>query len=365
MADRPLRVCLVSPVPPPYGGIGHWTQMVLRHSEKHGDLEMSVINTAPRWRAVHDLAKWKRVTGGGLQLLRDVARFISLMIRRKPDVVHLTTSGQLAVVRDIWILRIARLFKVPAVYHIRFGRVPEIAGEGTWEWRMMRRAMAMAHTVIPLDSATEDAIRKYAPKVRVLRIPNCIDPSELPAPREPTGEGTAMYLGWVIPTKGVGELVEAWTRLKPKGWRLMVAGPGDAAYKEELLKTHRPERLEFTGELGHEEAMKLLAGADLFVLPSYTEGFPNVILEAMVLGRPIVATTVGAIPEMISDGCGILISPKNVEELTDALSRALSDGALRAGLGVCARARALEEFSIEAVFARYKALWKSCSAKSN
>jgi glycosyltransferase involved in cell wall biosynthesis len=170
-----------------------------------------------------------------------------------------------------------------------------------------------------------------------------------------------MFLGWVIPTKGVGELVEAWSRLNPKGWRLIVAGPVEEAYKAELLKTHRPEGVEFTGELGHEEAMKLMAGADLFVLPSYTEGFPNVILEAMALGRPIVATAVGAIPEMLSDGCGVLIKPRSAEELAEALSRVLSDPGLREGLGSRARTRALEEFSLGAVFARYRELWKSCS----
>jgi glycosyltransferase involved in cell wall biosynthesis len=336
--------------------------MVLRHSEAHPDIELGVVDTAPRWRAVHDLAKWKRALGGGLQLLRDVARLSLLMARRRPDVIHLTTSGQLALVRDIGVLRIARLFGVPAVYHIRFGRVPHIAEAGTREWRLMRRALELAHTVVPIDFATENALRKHLPGARVLRIPNCIDPAELPAPRQPAGnEGTAMFLGWVIPTKGVGELVEAWSRLNPKGWRLIVAGPVEEAYKAELLKTHRPEGVEFTGELGHEEAMKLMAGADLFVLPSYTEGFPNVILEAMALGRPIVATAVGAIPEMLSDGCGVLIKPRSAEELAEALSRVLSDPGLREGLGSRARTRALEEFSLGAVFARYRELWKSCS----
>lgn len=358
LAERQVRVCLVAPVPPPYGGIGHWTQMLLRYASQRNDVRLDVVNTAPRWREIHDLAVWKRVIGGGLQLVRDVARFAWTLLRRRPHAVHLTTSGQLAILRDLAIGLIASAFRIPLVYHIRFGRVPEIAVARTREWRLLRRAMGYAARVIPIDAATEQAIRRHAPEVVVERIPNCIDPTGLPVPSAGCGAvRTVMYLGWMIPTKGLAELVEAWSRVASLGWRLLAAGPGDAGYRTALVARYGATRIEFPGELDHDAAMREMAAADVFVLPSYTEGFPNVVLEAMTLGKAVVATDVGAIPEMLSDGAGITVPARSVDALAAALGKVIGDGPLRDALGRRARERALSEYSIDVVFERYKRIW--------
>jgi glycosyltransferase involved in cell wall biosynthesis len=103
--------------------------------------------------------------------------------------------------------------------------------------------------------------------------------------------------------------------------------------------------------------MEFLAQASVFVLPSYTEGFPNAVLEAMALGKPIIGTRVGAIPEMLTGDCGVLIAPKNAREIRDALKLLLNDNELRKRLAGKARARVTEEYSLESVFHRYKQVW--------
>lgn len=358
IADPPLEVCLVAPVPPPYGGIANWSSMVLRYASARRETSLHLVDTAPRWRTVHDTAIWKRLLGGSVQSLRDLAHLVWTLVRRRPDVAHLTTSGHMAVLRDLAVMLACRAFSTPVVYHLRFGRVPQLAATRTAEWRLLHAALRLANVVVPLDEATELAVRHSVPDAHVVRVPNCIDPAELPSPR--TNDGgvrTVMYLGWVIPTKGIGVLVEAWARTAPDGWRLLVVGPGDRAYQDELLLLHRPRNLEFAGELGHEAAMRAMAGVEVVVLPSYSEGFPNVILEAMTLGKAVVATSVGAIPEMLSDRCGVLVPPRSVDELARALSRVMDDIELRALLGRRARARALDRYSIDAVFAQYRAIW--------
>lgn len=357
---RPLTVCLVAPVPPPYGGIAHWTSMVTRYAAaSRPDLRLEVVDTAPRWRAIDDLAVWKRVFGGGVQLLRDVARFLFVLAGKRPHAVHLTTSGQLAVVRDISIMLLARAFGTPVVYHLRFGRIAQIAGEDTREWRLIKVALRLATVVVPIDTETERAIRARVPSAYVERIPNCVDVSELPLPEsQRPATKTALFLGWVIPTKGVHELIEAWARLKPRGWRLVVAGPGSPEYPRKLIARLDAENVELVGELSHSEAMRAMASADVFVFPSHTEGFPNVILEAMALGRAIIATRVGAIPEMLAGDCGVTVASGNIEELTAALRRLTADERIRAELGARAHARATAEFGIGAVFERYVRLWR-------
>ena len=336
--------------------------MMLRYVPHRKEIELRVVNTSPFWRPFDRPAAWKHVVDNGIRLPRDIIKFICLLFCRRPKVVHMTTSGRTGIFRDLCIMTLANLARVPITYHIRFGRIPQIAEQKTKEWRLLARAMRMAHTVVPIDQTTEEAIAKHLPNVRLKRIPNCIAPQELPrAVAGDNNERTLVYLGWVIPTKGIDELVGAWARLKPKGWRLRIIGPGGGGYLQELEDRHHPERVQFDGELNHDEAMSILAKADAFVLPSYTEGFPNVVLEAMTLGKPIVATTVGAIPEMLADNCGILIPPRNLDALIDALSRLLNDSDLRSSLGARAKERAFKKYSIDIVFEQLMDTWRDAA----
>jgi glycosyltransferase involved in cell wall biosynthesis len=338
--------------------------MMLRYAAGRPDVRLEVVNTAPRWRAIHDMSVVKRAIGGGLQLVRDLAKLTLVIARKRPDVIHLTTSGQLAVVRDLGVIRAARLLGVPVVYHVRFGRVPQIAEARTREWRLMRLAMLEAAAVIAIDEKTEEAIRRHAPGAHVALVPNCINLAELPYRHEQArGSRVAMFLGWTIPTKGVEDLVAAWGRLRPEGWRLVLAGPGDPDYHRRLLDAHGVvEGIEFCGELSHSDALRTMSDAEVFVLPSHTEGFPNVILEAMALGKAIIATRVGAIPEMLAEETGIVIPARDVGALAGALGRVIGDATLRAQLGLRAQQRASHQYSISSVFARYLDMWRSAAA---
>lgn len=357
MNDSPMKICLVAPVPPPYGGISHWTLMVSRYAATQSNIQLRIVDTASRWRAMDDVVVWKRVLGGGFQLLRDFARVFAQLCRH-PQVLHLTTSGQLGVIRDIAVMSIARVFRVPVIYHIRFGRVPQLASGTSREWRFLARAMRLAHTVMAIDASTEQAIQRRLPDVKVVRVPNGVDINRLTMAHAGSAVGrTVMFLGWVIPTKGIEELVEAWAELRPHGWRLLIAGPGNTDYQDRLIRAYEPTECEFIAEKSHDEAMMLMSKADVFVLPSYTEGFPNVVLEAMALGKPIIATRVGAIPEMLEGGCGILVEPREVDELKNALNDLLEDPDLRQRLGAQARERAMNCYSLEIVFAKYMSVW--------
>ena len=114
------------------------------------------------------------------------------------------------------------------------------------------------------------------------------------------------------------------------------------------------------GEVPHAEIPLLMSTADVFVLPSHTEAFPNVILEAMSLARAIVATSVGAIPEMLRDGddlCGQLVPPRDAAALEDALADLLGDPLLRERLGQRARQLVARRFDVEVVCDQYLDLW--------
>jgi glycosyltransferase involved in cell wall biosynthesis len=334
--------------------------MVLRYAARRPDVRLRLIDTAPRWRSIHDTATWKRAFGGSLQLARDMCRLLWVLVAWRPAAIHLTTSGQLSVVRDVLTAALSRACGVRVLYHVRFGRIPQIAAGGTREWRLMRVAMRLASVVVVLDRRSEEAIRHHAREVNVTIIPNFAHPEELAAATSAAcaESRTVTYLGWVIPTKGIGELIEAWERVRAPGWRLRIVGPAEPEYARALARSSAAGSIDFSGELSHDEAMAAVAAAGVFVLPSHTEGFPNVVVEAMMLGRPIVATAVGAVPEMLDADAGIVVPPRDVGALAAAIERVTGDEVLRARLGLAARRRAFERYSIGAVFERYMHEWR-------
>ena len=361
-----LRLLLVSRKPPPYGGIAHWTLLLTAWLQSRGDIAFRFVDTAARSHAVDDLNIPKRLIGGAVWGVRDAWRVIVQLIRFRPEVIHLTTSGSVGVLRDIVVLSLARLFGARAVYHIRFGRIPELARGRGWEWRLLRCAMRLAHIVLAIDSGTEAALRGVLPREKLALVPNLIvlDPAR---PREvlgTKGTRTIYYLGWLMPTKGMRELVEAWRVASQDGWELKIAGPGDPNYRLELAKCAGDKTgLEFLDELPHSQGWALMQQTDIFVLPSYIEGFPNVVLEAMAAGKAIIATRVGAIPEMLDaesgSPCGLVVAPRDVPGLAQALTKLMNDPALRSDLGRRARAKIERCYEARVVFARYLETWRS------
>lgn len=334
--------------------------MIKRYAEKRTDVELISVDIAPRWRAIHHTHILHRTFGGGVQLMRDVVRLLTTIVRQKFDAIHLTTSGHLSVVRDVAVAAVAAIFDRTLIYHIRFGRIPEIAKRNSLEWRLLHWVMRRAKRVVVIDQATLNAVQCFAPKVDAILIPNCVNVDELPKKCKSVSDSrTVLFVGWVTPAKGVGELIEAWKVATPVGWKLDIVGPGSFDYRQALIEKHEPENVEFVGELEHAEAMERMAKCDVFVLPSYTEGFPNVIAEAMALGRPIIATDVGAIPEMLQEGAGVLVKSRDAAQLAEAIRDVTESAELREELGRLASRRAKECYAIDAVFERYMQIWKS------
>lgn len=167
-----------------------------------------------------------------------------------------------------------------------------------------------------------------------------------PLPEDSDGECRRfVYVGHVRPSKGVFELVTAAERL-PESAKVDVYGPFFDGLDQGLF---RPAgRAEYRGILDPGEVVATLRKYDALVLPSKarSEGYPGVVLEAFSVGLPVIATTVGGIPEIVDERCGILIEPGDEEALVGAMRRLMSDPAAYRRL--CNGARdARERFSAE------------------
>ena len=129
---------------------------------------------------------------------------------------------------------------------------------------------------------------------------------------------------------------------------------GEGSQRQQVVQRLRELGLEkkslFSGVyLTQEERNRFMRGVDVFVLPSLTEGTPNAIIEAMAHSKPIVATNVGGIPDVVSEEVGILVPPSDPKALGAAMSRLAGDGELRRRMGVAARKRYEQLFTPDAV----------------
>jgi glycosyltransferase involved in cell wall biosynthesis len=167
-----------------------------------------------------------------------------------------------------------------------------------------------------------------------------------------------LFVGALVEAKGVRTLLRA-VRGVP-GLQIELVGPPDPVFLASLATEREAlgERLAVRGACSPDEVDRALARADLFVLPSRREGFPIGLLEAMAVGLPVIATPVGAVPEIVRTGVdGLLVPVDDEPALMQALTQLATDRALRSRLGVAGRARVTADFAASVVVPRLVALW--------
>ncbi|MCP4000622.1 MAG: glycosyltransferase family 4 protein, partial [Gammaproteobacteria bacterium] len=218
---------------------------------------------------------------------------------------------------------------------------------------------------IAIDKATLTLVQASLPAVSVSLLPNCINSSTpTHSHQNPALQPTVLFIGWVLAEKGLDELISAWELLQPPGWLLKLIGPGGENYQRTHLHRLRSGNLEVCGALPHPQVMSQLDACEILVLPSHTEGFPNVILEAMSRGKPVVATSVGAIPEMLCDDCGVLVKPQDVASLAAGLEMLIHQPELRLAMGEKARQRVETNYSCTTVFPRLLRIWEEAGSEN-
>jgi glycosyltransferase involved in cell wall biosynthesis len=165
-------------------------------------------------------------------------------------------------------------------------------------------------------------------------------------PRQPGEALTLLAVGAIVPRKGYDVLVEALAQLKDRRWHLVIVGdptrsPDTATRLSEVIERHGlGARIELTGPVTQAHLAQFYSAADLFVLPSRFEGYGMAYTEAIAHGVPVVGTNVGAIPDTVPSGAGILVPPDNVDALAATLRRLIDDPSERERLAAGARARA-------------------------
>jgi glycosyltransferase involved in cell wall biosynthesis len=278
--------------------------------------------------------------------------------------LHVHISPGASFWRKSVVCALARIARRPYILHVHAGQFEKFYEQSSPAARRIVRAVfERAALVIALSRSWREILGRIAPQARIEVMPNgvslpAIDHSRRRADRQPT----LLFLGDVARHKGVFDLVRAFARLArdfPR-LRLIVGGAGEIQEVRRLAAgLGLGERIECTGWLPSERKREQLAGAMSFVLPSYMEGMPMALLEAMSWGLPAVATAVGGVPEIITHELdGLLVAPGDIAALAAAIARLAGDASLRERLSSAARATIATRFSLDTSIARLLALYR-------
>jgi glycosyltransferase involved in cell wall biosynthesis len=301
-----------------------------------------------------------------VRLVRAARRFVRFVARfeaRRPDAVLLFVAVGASIVEKGAMAWYARMRGVPTLMFPRGASIVDACRRSTFTRMWAKTSFRGAAKIVcqgdtwrrfameVLGFATHDVavVRNWTASRELL---------ELGARRRVRRESPVrlLFVGWLDREKGIFELIDACQRLAgDRQFTLDIAGEGDASEEARALVARHGlnEVIRFRGWLQAHDLKRALSDADVFVLPSWAEGLPNAMVEAMAARLAVVVTRVGAIPDVITDRLsGLLVAPKSAESLSLALAELIDNSDLRERLASEAYQIAARDFGVEAAVDR-------------
>jgi colanic acid/amylovoran biosynthesis glycosyltransferase len=286
---------------------------------------------------------------------------------------HVAYLGQACLVAD-WLVatKHARLHchfsSTVAMLAARLAGIPwslTIHGPGEFDdiaaFGLVEKVASAERVVVISGFARSQVLRHVSPALweRVVVVPLGIAPADyLPPPDQSPGRCTELLtVGRLAPVKAQALLIDAVAMLCAEGCsvrlRIVGTGPDREMLKAKIVAQNLVGHVELVGPLPPEAVTKLYAETDIFALPSFAEGVPVVLMEAMAMRRPCVASRIMGIPELIEDERdGLLVRPADVVDVVRAIRTLIEDPALRVRIGVAARERVVRDYDIDVNVAR-------------
>lgn len=304
-----------------------------------------------------------------LRLATGPLAFAACLIRSKPRIVHINTSLlPKSYWRDIVFLALAKAMGRKVVYQVHGGVLPAEFFPGNRALTaLLRRVLSWPDAVVLLARSEMAAYGDFAPRARLFRIANAVSPGEADLRAERYNANRPLrivYLGRLAADKGIFETIEAVKILRNRGIAvgLTIAGSGPAS--REIARAIEADRLGdracLVGAVFGSAKQQLWREADVFAFPTYREGLPYALLEAMAGGAVPVISPVGAIPDVVQDEVhGLLVPARDPQAVANALERLANDRALLHRLALAARERIVNQYSVARMADEFNALYAS------
>ena len=305
-------------------------------------------------------SSWVKITTA----LKAWLRVAVLLRKLDAPLVHVQTASRGSFWRKFVVCLLARAAGRPYIVHLHgggFTRFYENESSPLGR-RLIRATLAHASLVIALSEEWRERLLNICPTAKVEVLHNAVAiPDTARVRRLEDHETTILFLGHLLRDKGVYDLVRAFALIAPRlpRARLVLGGVGNLDEVRKLIQQLEIQaRVSCPGWLGPEKKLAALATSTLFVLPSYAEGMPMALLEAMSWRLPVISTSVGGIPQVIQNEVnGLMLAPGDIESLAAAMRRLLEDPALRERLGSAARATIETHFSLSDAMDRLSAIY--------
>ncbi len=262
--------------------------------------------------------------------------------------IHMSTGG--SYIRKSIIARLCKLFGKNVVLHIHGADFDEYLEEaGRFSKKDIIALLNKMDVIVVLSESWKKYFEQYISpdKIKVIYNPCAAIAEEYRSRQNPAA--VVLFIGRMGRRKGTYDLIEAAARLRHLDFNLQLYGDGDVDLIRKLvLEQGLQDKVGVNGWISHDAVFSLYAKADLLVLPSYAEGMPMSVLEAIGAGLPVISTFAGGTPEIIADGVnGFLIKPGDIDALADRLKSLIEDTGMRERMGRAALETAKSKFSVE------------------
>jgi glycosyltransferase involved in cell wall biosynthesis len=350
------RVLIAGHIGLPFGGIATYCETLLNSSLPRS-AEISFVETS---RGGHDVS----TRGGwglrdGISAIQNILNFLFVFMRVRPRVVHIMTAQMPSMLKHGLMLILARSLGAKVVLQIHCSVSAMFPTEGGSLNRFSEYVVRQAQGILVLSQEWMDLNGRFG-NTQMRYLPNGINlvpylAISRPAPKTESDPVKILYLGHLGSPKGTLDLIEAANILNKEKFIIELVGePFNSNAMTSIIEQVDRYNLRqiiriFPPEFG-EAKLARFASADIFVLPSLSEGMPISIIESMAAGLPVIATMVGGIPEMVeNEKTGLLVPPGNPDKLADAIKKLIISEETRMQMGRMAREIAQSKYDIELI----------------
>ena len=370
LRDKGCEILVISPVAVPLipvEGLSAWKDL---RRVKHDDMLEGIKVLYPRYLHFPKRVLGKYSFSIDFFFMKRVVQ--SVIKTFQPDILHVYTATPDGVMG----LLIRKEFSVPLVVSLIGSDINVWPFRSKLIYRLTKQVISEADKVVAVSTALKNKAREIvSPQEPIAVIYNGCDSGKFAFNKTsrfylrkkwdiPKQSVVFIFVGNLLKTKGVLELFETFYLLMKKLPDIYLIFVGDGRESKVLVqKASRigiNNRVIFVGRRPHDEIPHWLSMADVLVLPSYSEGLPTVIVEAMACQRAVIATRVGGIPETIVDGqSGILVEPRDSVTLMEAMEKVARDKDLRLKMGNVGRKIVTEKFSWDKNIRKLTDIYKS------
>lgn len=373
---KPPRVIIAAHLPPSVGGITALLVSIIT-SNLTRDFELVAFNIGrPPKFGVKNNFGYRAILNAGVKraflaiwvTLKHLFQFPLVLLKQQPDLVHIHTSPYWVFWETSLYVLACRVLSVPCALQMHFSFRFFYEKSPRFLRFLMLRILRLTSVFVVICKDDIECLKEIgAADIPVFYLPNCIDVKNVQAnvrrfshSRVQNGRLEVLFLGGSEAVrKGLLELlltIPAFTPRFPELVFRLVAVPAEIV--QVMVPKVYQDRCTIEGWVSGEAKFERFAHADIFILPTHAEGMPIAILEAMAAGLPVVASNVGGIPDMITDGKeGLLVPSGDVSALSEAMSKLIESKDLRAEIGNRAFKRAAREYDLSIGIENFRRLY--------